>query len=101
MRLIFIIQIFYLFSFSLSLGQGMSEQQKQAIEWLDLKKPEFQSTTNDSVFISKNSDSPFRYIYLRRGDEPEDVEDEIFKAKPGTVVGPFRSGSHNYLFKVV
>ena len=79
----------------------MTEQQKQAIEWLDSKKAEFQNTPNDSVFITKNSDSPYRYIYLRRGDEPEDVEEEIYKAKPGAVVGPFRSGNYNYLFKVV
>jgi peptidyl-prolyl cis-trans isomerase D len=89
---------FFLHSVS---GQGMSEKQREIMDWLDAKKPEFQNTRNDSLFITNNSDAPYRYTYLRRGDEPEEVEEEIFKAKPGTVVGPFLAGSHNYLFKVV
>jgi parvulin-like peptidyl-prolyl isomerase len=82
-------------------AQGMTAQQRTAVEWLDSKKVEFQNTANDSIFITENSDSPYRYIYQRRGDEPEDVEEEIYNSKPGTVIGPFRSGSHNYLFKVI
>jgi peptidyl-prolyl cis-trans isomerase D len=101
MRLNFIISILCTLVVQRISAQGMTEQQKQAVEWLDSKKAEFQTTSDDSLFITKNSDSPYRYIYLRRGDEPEDVEEEIYKSKPGTVVGPFRSGSHNYLFKVI
>lgn len=101
MRFLVIILTICSWTIQKSAAQGMTEQQKQAVEWLESKKAEFQSTTNDSLFVSKNSDSPYRYIYQRRGDEPDDVEEEIYKSKPGTVLGPFRSGNHNYLFKVI
>lgn len=101
MKLIYIASIFTFFLHFYAFGQGMTEQQKQIVELLDSKKSEFQHTSNDSIYITKNSDSPYRYIYLRRGDEPEDIEEEIYNAKPGQVVGPFRSGNHNYLFKIV
>ncbi len=82
-------------------GQGMSEDGLQLFEWMDKKKIEFQQSANDSLFISKFGDSPYRKIFLRRGDQPEDVEEAIYHAKPNTVVGPFNAGTHNYLFKVL
>ena len=84
-----------------SQGIGVSDQQVKVLELLEKKKVEFQNTSNDSIFVTQNSDSPYRFIYLRRGDEPEEVEDEIYKAKVGQVVGPFRSENFNYLFKVL
>lgn len=84
-----------------SFGQGMNEEGLQIFEWMDKKKVEFQSTTNDSIFITKNGDSPYRKIFLSRGDQPEDAEEAIFHAKPGAVVGPFNAGTHHYLFKIV
>lgn len=83
------------------LAQGMTEQGLQVFEWMDKKKVEFQSTTNDSLFIAQNSDTPFRKVFLKRGEQSEDVEEAIFHAKVGTVVGPFNAGTHNYLFKVI
>ena len=79
----------------------MDEHGLKIFEWMDKKKIEFQSTTNDSIFITQNSDSPFRKIFLNRGDQPEDAEEIIFKAKHGQVVGPFNAGTHHYLFKIV
>lgn len=97
----FILSVFLYFSVLHSFSQGMSEDGLQMFEWMDKKKLEFQQSTNDSIFISKFGDSPYRKIFLRRGDQPEDVEDAIFKAKVGSVVGPFNAGTHNYLFKVI
>ena len=96
-----ILSSFLYFSVLHSFSQGMSEDGLQMFEWMDKKKIEFQQSSNDSIFISKFGDSPYRKIFLRRGDQPEDVEDAIYQAKPGSVVGPFNAGTHNYLFKVV
>lgn len=93
------------FSFCLfnnaSYSQGMNEKGVEAYESLEKIKKDFQETANDSTFIVKYSDMPFRKVFLTRGEQSEDVEESIFNTKPNQVVGPFNAGTHNYLFKVV
>jgi peptidyl-prolyl cis-trans isomerase D len=84
-----------------SFAQGMDESGMQAYESLEKIKSDFQNSNHDSLFISKNSDAPFRKVFLTRGEQSEDVEEAIFNAKSNQVVGPFNAGTHNYLFKVV
>lgn len=97
--------LIFLIAFAAFIQQGFAQaltvKSRHSIEFLDSIKAAFQNTANDSAFVSTHSDAPYRFIYLQRGDEPEEVEEEIYKAKPGTVLGPFRSDSYNYLFKVI
>ena len=95
--------IIFLFSAILSsYGQKKFEGEKQkTIELLESKRKEFQSSKNDSLYLAANSDQPYRILTITRGDQAEDLEDQIFKAKPGTVVGPFDGEETFYLLKIL
>lgn len=85
-----------------ALGQNMRTTQAKALDTLHKMKPAFQKATNDSLFIIKNSDNVFKYYNFTIGDQPEDIEEQIYTAKVGDVVGPFRGAdSSNYLFKII
>jgi peptidyl-prolyl cis-trans isomerase D len=61
----------------------------------------FQKTTDDSAFVSlMNSDVPFDTTYQIRGSFDPTVEDRIFNAEKGVVIGPFESAGTYSLFKV-
>ncbi|HEX8545759.1 MAG TPA: peptidylprolyl isomerase [Cytophagaceae bacterium] len=75
-------------------------QGNEAWDYLVSKKEDFKAAINDSLFVTKNGDKPYRYVYLRRGDQEQDVEEVIYKSNPGDVVGPFPGEDYNYLFKI-
>jgi len=61
----------------------------------------FQNTTDDSAFVSlMNSDIPFDTTYQVRGSFDPSVEDRIFNAEKGVVIGPFESAGTYSLYKV-
>lgn len=74
--------------------------EKQAMDWLQTKTKAFKASKNDSLFIANNSEKPFYVVHFSPGDQKEDIDREIFSAKVGDIVGPFRGDSFCYSFKV-
>lgn len=61
----------------------------------------FQNTTDDSTFVSiMNSEVPFDTAYQVRGSFDPSVEDRIFSAEKGKVLGPFESNGTYSLYKI-
>lgn len=75
--------------------------QLKAVEHLESKRKEFKAAKNDSLYIANNSDQKYYVTTLTRGDQAEDLEEQIFKAKPGDVVGPFDGENTFYLLKIL
>lgn len=63
------------------------EDSLSAFDWITEKTQSFKETKNDSAFIVNNG-GYFDTSYVRRGTFVEVLEDSIFDAKPGTVIGP-------------
>ncbi len=76
-------------------------EQLKAIEFLESKRKEFKAAKNDSAYIAANSDQKYFITTITRGDQAEDIEEQIFQAKPGDVVGPFDGDKTFYLLKVL
>jgi len=98
--------IFFILHLILLLNQSALSQKmfkvqgNEAWDYLLSKKLDFKTAINDSIFVVQNGDKPFRFVYLRRGDQENDVEEVIYKSNPGDVVGPFPGEDYNYLFKI-
>jgi hypothetical protein len=76
--------------------------EKKALDYLTKLIPEFRITKNDSAFVRKHSDKPYKHFIYERGDQAEDLEEQIYASHPGGIVGPFRGiDTLNYLFKIV
>ncbi len=76
-------------------------EQLKAIEFLESKRAAFKASKNDSAYVAGNSDQKYFVTTITRGDQAEDIEEQIFKAKPGDVVGPFDGEKTFYLLKVI
>ncbi|MEY2924297.1 MAG: hypothetical protein RLZZ337_845 [Bacteroidota bacterium] len=61
----------------------------------------FRNATDDSTFVSvMNSEVPFDTAFQVRGSFDPSVEDRIFNAEKGVVIGPFESAGTYSLYKV-
>ena len=76
-------------------------EQQKTIEQLEAKRKEFKLSKNDSLFVTQNSDQGYYTTIVTRGDQAEDIEEQIFNAKPGDVVGPFDGDKTFYLLKLI
>ena len=89
-------------SFYNAQGQFMRASQEKALDSLSKLKPLFKEAANDTAFVKQYSQISFRVYTFHRGDQAADIEEQIYAATPGEVVGPFRGyDSSNYLFKVL
>jgi peptidyl-prolyl cis-trans isomerase D len=79
---------------------SLTAAEKQAMDWLQTKTKAFKASKNDSLFIVNNSEKPYYTVKFSPGDQKEDIDREIFSAKVGEIVGPFRGDSFCYSFKV-
>jgi len=79
---------------------SLTAAEKQAMDWLQTKTKAFKASKNDSLFIVSNSEKPYYIVRFSPGDQKEDIDKEIFAAKVGDIVGPFRGDSFCYSFKV-
>jgi peptidyl-prolyl cis-trans isomerase D len=71
-----------------------AEDNKEGEEWMVKKKEEFATTSNDSLFVSQNSDAPFDSTYKSKETLPPAL-DSLFDAPVGTMTGPyFENGSY-------
>jgi hypothetical protein len=96
-----LILVLITFSF-LSKAQYLRDTQVAALSFLEKKKSDFKKSTNDTLYAKEQTDVVFEYHIFSRGDQKEDIEEQLYKAQPGDVVGPFRGeDSSNYLFKVI
>lgn len=83
-------------------GQYLKDSQVAALKFLEDKKEDFKKAKNDSLFIIKYSDEKFEYYKFSRGDQKEDIEEQIYSKAVGDVAGPFRGeDSLNFLFKII
>lgn len=77
------------------------EDQKAAISYIEGKKADFASSTNDLAFVSQYSDSPVDSTYHGRGQLSPSIDSVLFSSPIGTVVGPYMEGSSFKLSKLV
>lgn len=56
----------------------------------------FQSTKNDSMFVTVNSDVPFNGNYLPLSQEPEQIRSFLTTASAGQSFGPYKIGDSYY-----
>lgn len=67
----------------------------QAIEQINKLTAEFIKSTNDSLFVSINSDTKTPVSYVRNGQLDPALDSAVFNAANGAVVGPvFSNGSY-------
>lgn len=78
-----------------------AEDSMETKKWAEGLVEKFRNNKKDSAFVTNNRSSvPFDPTYKGRGSYPPDVEDRLFSADTGTVIGPiFSDGSYN-LYKV-
>jgi peptidyl-prolyl cis-trans isomerase D len=53
-------------------------------------KENFQSTTNDSMFIALNSDLPFNPQYFAANQLPPTIQDKVVNSNVGATFGPYK-----------
>ena len=78
------------------------EDSIRMLDWTAEAIEKFASTTEDSLFVSiMNSETPFDPTFKVRGSFSPEMEDNIFGAETGKVVGPFQKDGVYTLFKVL
>lgn len=77
------------------------EDTASAKKWADEVFSQFQSTKNDTLFIENNGDSYLDTTYKSRGNFPANVEEQLFTAETGSVVGPVYDKGTYSLYKVL
>jgi len=83
-------------------AQHFTLEETKAIKYLESIKEPFKTTKNDSLYVVEHSDEKFEYLNFVAGDHAADIEEQIYTAKPGDVVGPFRGiDTLHYIFKIV
>ena len=72
------------------------------LEWVADNKEKFEKAEDDSLFVAlSGSETPFDTAFKIRGNFTPDVEDDLFAADTGTVLGPYENQGVYALFKVV
>lgn len=71
-----------------------------AMKWASEQTERFRTAENDSAYVSANSDAPFDSTFKGHGQLPPGVEDLLWNAPIGTVVGPFMDNGSYKLYKV-
>jgi peptidyl-prolyl cis-trans isomerase D len=79
-----------------------AEDSSDMLEWASETAKDFAVTKDDSVFVSvRNSETPFNPAYQVRGSFAPEIENVIFNAELGKVVGPFQKDGVYSVFKVI
>ncbi len=69
--------------------------------WAKDAADKFAKATDDSAFVSlMNSESPFDPTYRPKGTFAPEIEEELFAAEVGSVVGPYEKAGVYSVFKV-
>jgi peptidyl-prolyl cis-trans isomerase D len=80
-------------SFNAAPSAADSADAKSAISKL---ADDFRNSTNDSLFVAINSDSKLPVHYARKGELDPALDSLVFKAAPGSLVGPVFTSSGTY-----
>lgn len=64
-------------------------------------KESFQNTTNDSMFVSLNSDLPFNPQYFASNQLPVAIKDKVATATVGTTFGPYKEQNFYVVSKLL
>ncbi|MGZ5188209.1 MAG: peptidylprolyl isomerase [Kaistella sp.] len=64
-------------------------------------KENFQNTTNDSMFVSLNSDLPYNPTYFSADQLPASIKDKVSGAAVGTTFGPYKEQNFYVVSKVL
>ena len=64
-------------------------------------KENFQNTTNDSMFVSLNSDLPFNPQYFPANQLPVAIKDKVATAAIGTTCGPYKEQNFYVVSKLL
>lgn len=64
-------------------------------------KENFQNTTNDSMFVTANSDMPFNNQYLKPNQLPQAMQAQIATAAVGQIFGPYKEQNFYVVSKLV
>lgn len=64
-------------------------------------KTELQTSTNDSNFVSINSETKYPVKFYSKGQVSPALDSIVFQSAPGTVVGPFQSENKYEIAKVL
>lgn len=64
-------------------------------------KTELQASTNDSSFVTINSENKYPVRYYTKGQLSPALDSVVFKTAPGTVVGPFLTQNVYEIAKVI
>ncbi len=71
------------------------------IKWANDQVAQLQASTNDTAYTDLNSETKFDPTPKNRTEFPEGVQDQLFNAANGTVIGPvFNNGKYN-VYKVI
>ena len=70
-------------------------------EGLEEIKAEFESNTDDTLFVNQNSDETRNIIYYSEMDFPMELDSIMENADSGTVVGPYIEGGYYKMIKVL
>ncbi len=93
--------VFFFAATVLSFGQKkFNADQQKTIDLLQSKRKDFKASKNDSLYIVENSDQGYFLTTITCGDQAEDIEEQIFNAKPGDIVGPFDGENTFYMLKI-
>ena len=64
-------------------------------------KENFQNTTNDSMFVSLNSDLPYSPTYFSAEQLPASIKDKVAGAAVGTTFGPYKEQNFYVVSKLL
>ena len=64
-------------------------------------KENFQNTTNDSMFVSLNSDMPYNAQYFSTDQLPLAIKDKVSSASVGTTFGPYKEQNFYVVSKLL
>lgn len=77
------------------------EDTATAEKWINQQLEAFKVAKNDSSFVARVGRTSFKNTFQRRGEFPADIEDKIFAADSGQVIGPFFDNGTYKLAKIV
>ena len=73
----------------------------EIVSFMEEIKGEFKTTTEDSVFVNRNSDARFFSRYNSPGELPEALDSAVFKLKKGDIYGPVFAAPNYLMTKVI
>ncbi len=78
------------------------EDSLSTMEWITSNTEKFRNATDDSLFVSlMGTETPYDGEFKIRGNFTSDVEDDLFDAEEGELVGPYENQGTYALFKIV